>query len=218
MKKVMIILTVAVFMLLLIGEGAQAATITLMSDASTLGAAVPTSIPGADFPGPPLTAADAAGLTFSPVILDSLGTNTPVPPGAPAGTQVINIPGGSYYKGESGFFEMTFTLPAGLSNLSLSGAGNVDDNGTVFLNGNAITSTDGLTEGGNATFSTANSSFFRVGLNTILISDENYGGYPSGGAFYANISYTAVPLPGAFWLLGSGLIGLVGLRRKLRTS
>jgi hypothetical protein len=28
--------------------------------------------------------------------------------------------------------------------------------------------------------------------------------------------YTVVPIPGAAWLLGSGLIGLVGLRRKLK--
>ena len=29
-----------------------------------------------------------------------------------------------------------------------------------------------------------------------------------------NFKYTAVPIPGAMWLLGSGLIGLVGLRRR----
>ena len=30
-----------------------------------------------------------------------------------------------------------------------------------------------------------------------------------------NITVNAVPIPGALWLLGSGLIGMVGLRRKL---
>ena len=29
------------------------------------------------------------------------------------------------------------------------------------------------------------------------------------------MAFTPVPLPGALWLLGSGLLGLVGLRRKL---
>jgi hypothetical protein len=28
-------------------------------------------------------------------------------------------------------------------------------------------------------------------------------------------SYTATPIPGAVWLLGSGLVGMIGLRRKL---
>jgi hypothetical protein len=32
--------------------------------------------------------------------------------------------------------------------------------------------------------------------------------YPGGG--------NVVPLPGAVWLLGSGLLGLIGLRRKLK--
>lgn len=32
-----------------------------------------------------------------------------------------------------------------------------------------------------------------------------------------NYSFHVVPIPGAIWLLGTGLIGLVGLRRKTRT-
>jgi hypothetical protein len=37
-----------------------------------------------------------------------------------------------------------------------------------------------------------------------------------GGAAYlsATIDATAVPIPGALWLMGSGLVGLIGLRRK----
>jgi PEP-CTERM motif len=36
---------------------------------------------------------------------------------------------------------------------------------------------------------------------------------PASSAMYAKME--AVPLPGAVWLLGSGLIGIVGIRRKL---
>jgi hypothetical protein len=32
-----------------------------------------------------------------------------------------------------------------------------------------------------------------------------------------NMSYNAVPIPGALWLVGSGLVGLIGLRRKLKS-
>jgi hypothetical protein len=30
-------------------------------------------------------------------------------------------------------------------------------------------------------------------------------------------SMSEVPIPGAIWLLGSGMIGIVGIRRKLKT-
>ncbi len=41
------------------------------------------------------------------------------------------------------------------------------------------------------------------------------GQIPEGGISLASINN--VPIPGALWLLGSGLIGLLGLRRKLRS-
>ena len=34
-----------------------------------------------------------------------------------------------------------------------------------------------------------------------------------GGASIDNLKFNEVPLPGAVWLLGSGLLGLIGVRR-----
>jgi hypothetical protein len=36
------------------------------------------------------------------------------------------------------------------------------------------------------------------------------------GTITIHYDYTAVPIPGAVWLLGSGLIGIVGLRRRFK--
>jgi len=52
-------------------------------------------------------------------------------------------------------------------------------------------------------------------------SFANASGYPQpGDAWFVNytveFNVAAVPIPGALWLLGSGLLGLVGFRRKLR--
>jgi len=46
--------------------------------------------------------------------------------------------------------------------------------------------------------------------------DGAWGGSP---AFYLNeIDFygNPVPIPGAIWLLGSGLIGIIGIRRKFK--
>ncbi len=48
----------------------------------------------------------------------------------------------------------------------------------------------------------------------IQITLEDYAN-PAGDAYFDNIVLTdAVPIPGALWLLGSGLLGLVAVRRR----
>ena len=42
--------------------------------------------------------------------------------------------------------------------------------------------------------------------------------YRGSGVFYDNLSFSQVPLPGAVWLFGSGLIGLVGVARKRKSN
>ncbi len=44
--------------------------------------------------------------------------------------------------------------------------------------------------------------------------------FPSGGSFdfETDIEATYVPIPGAFWLLGSGLAGLVAFRKKITAN
>jgi hypothetical protein len=184
-------------------------TVTVQSDASNLGASVlDTSV---------LASGNTSGLTFTPVGTVYTGSFTPVPAGAPAGTIQVQVPPQpSSNQGNSGFVETTFTLPAIFSGISLTGAGNVDDVGYVFLNGHLIGS--GLFEFGDTSFSTNVASFFLPGVNTLIISDDNSGGGPSGVAYYANISYStsATPEPSTMIMLATGLAGLAGaIRRKL---
>jgi hypothetical protein len=40
--------------------------------------------------------------------------------------------------------------------------------------------------------------------------------YPGGALAFQLYNGNPIPLPGAVWLLGSGLLGLIGLRKKLR--
>ncbi|HUN66320.1 MAG TPA: T9SS type A sorting domain-containing protein, partial [Bacteroidota bacterium] len=157
-------------------------TIIIMSDSS-----ITASPAGVDR----LDSGSVGDLTFTPVDIGGFGSFTPVPPGAPPGTQVINIPPGD---GESGFFRSSFTLLPCSENVILSGAGNTDDFGRVFVNGHAITpslfsnSPGVLTEYANASFLTVDQSLFKAGQNELLVSDYNTSG-PSGAAFYARITF-----------------------------
>jgi hypothetical protein len=167
---------------------AHAETIVLKSDSNTL-AAAQSNLPALD-------TGDVSGLTFQSVLVGSYGTGTPVPPGAPAGTEIVQIPPGD---GQHGFFLVTFVLPQAFSEIQLTGEANADDYGRIFLNGHPLTPS--LTSGdlgrvsqfGNVTFGATNSQWFVSGTNALLIADWNIGGGPSGAGFHAAVSFAPLP-------------------------
>lgn len=52
------------------------------------------------------------------------------------------------------------------------------------------------------------------GFHSLTFTLSQYGGVSDGVAFFTRMD--TVPVPAAVWLLGSGLIGLIGLRRTIR--
>ena len=189
------------------GEFAQAGTLTIVSNGSTQAAGLGPGVPSSSQEAI-LDSGNTVGLTFTPALLvGPSGTFTPVPTGAPAGTEVINIAPGD---GESGYFQVTFTLPSGYWNPMLAGAGNVDDYGTVFLNGHAISAINALDEYDSVSFSTSNASYFQTGTNVLLFSDSNSGGGPSGASFYANVAFSGsvLPEPSSLTLLSFSIAGI----------
>jgi hypothetical protein len=211
---------------------ARAESITVYSSPATTTAASVAGTQGAGFDQSLTTQLTSgsnqsvylSGLTFSPALYNIDGTFTHIPIGAPIDTQVVNLPGSvSGYPwgvGPSGFFLDTFMLPINFSNASLSGAGCTDDGGYVFLNGNLINI--GLSEYNTTYFSDSTQTHFVAGINQLVIADNNFGGQPSGAAFYATISYTTgggpapAPEPTTMLLLGLGLVGLAGVKRKFK--
>jgi hypothetical protein len=59
-------------------------------------------------------------------------------------------------------------------------------------------------------------SFWDVGVNDIGLKVTNNVRPPDIDIDFTTVEISPIPIPGAIWLLGSGLIGLVGLRKKLR--
>ncbi len=213
MRKCLVLCLVMALPAFAATKPARGDSITVQSDATTLGAVASANTN--------FDTANVAGLTFTPVLVGAYGTYTPVPPDAPPGTEVVNIgPNSDMGYGQSGYFEMTFTLPTTFANIQMTGEANVDDSGRLFLNGNAITpsifSGDSgvITEFGNVSFGTSNASYFQAGLNTILISDDDLiDGGPSGGAFYATITFggASVPEPSSLLLYGQVVAAAFGV-------
>lgn len=73
------------------------------------------------------------------------------------------------------------------------------------------TSTDNV-----AVLSKPGMTTFNVELGTTYFANVlgNAAEFPKAGLFGLKIS--TIPIPGAFWIFGSGLIGIVGIRRRFK--
>lgn len=169
--------------------------IVLTSDEHTLAAGLAWGAPSAAVLDR-LDRGDATGVTFAPGLVGSFGSLASIPPYAPGGTRIVNIPPGD---GQNGFFKFVFFLPEQFPKIQLHGAANIDDLGRVFLNGNPLSpplltplSSTGpfrITPSGNGVFAASGRELFQPGANELLFATLNAAGGPSGGAFYAVISY-----------------------------
>jgi len=120
----------------------------------------------------------------------------------------------------SGGQHYILTDPSGLFNITVGSLGynQNDASGSdfcrLFFDGNVdligIDFATGYVSGGNYAFK------FQVDRNRteFEIFEENKPGSYVQGTF----DFTSIPIPGAVWLMGSGLVCLVGLRRRFRKA
>ena len=57
-----------------------------------------------------------------------------------------------------------------------------------------------------------------VSITGVTFDEIRFGSTDRNAFEFSNLSTTAVPIPAAVWLLGSGLIGLLGLGRRRRSA
>ena len=132
----------------------------------------------------------------------------------------IGTPSGSNGPNEA-YFRYSFYLDDSVDSALFSYA--VDDNMILYINGN-IAYTDNGYGANTETNLTIDTSLFVIGENLIAIYawDGAYNTvYNRGGeALTANllIETNPVPEPATMLLLGSGIIGLAGFRRKFKKS
>jgi hypothetical protein len=149
------------------------------------------------------------GVINAPV---TLGSGAILTPGSSAGTLTIN---GSYTQNALG------TLQVELLNNSVGGYDRLVVSGLVTLDGAInLSLLDGYTINDLDTFSILHYGSKSGAFTNWLGLDPTgplYFTYDYGDHDLTLTAHTAtVPVPPAVWLLGSGLIGLVGLRRKFR--
>lgn len=124
------------------------------------------------------------------------------------GTQYLSVGGDDY------LVTFTFDKPITSFGISIIDFGEGNSSGSLYLGTDAgdqftvKTVPPNLPESSDFFFGLTNpdESFTQVTLWKTTINE---------GCVYDELYFSSVPIPGAIWLLGSGLIGLAGLRRKL---
>ena len=132
-----------------------------------------------------------------------------------------------------GTIETTFATIIGTTyDVSFAMAGNSGGAGPAVKTLNAsVTSATQSVFSGNFLFDTASTSYTNMGwtnyifqftalgeTSTLEFIDLSTGGSNNAGAALDNIivSTTPVPVPATIWLIGSGLAGLAGVRRRIK--
>jgi hypothetical protein len=154
-----------------------------------------------------------------PVVWKNPGPN---PIGVVQSGELALHPGGSYGGSDKPFAVVRWTAPTDIpaaSTITISGAFGAGDGGGVsyyILYNNVSISPpfEYINESSTKSFTLTRTVSAGDTVEFIVGPDSN--GVNLSGTTPLAATINTVPIPGAVWLVGSGLLGLAGLRRKLR--
>lgn len=206
------IVTLFIFALMLAIQPAQAAYIDFDGSSLTEGASVTNQFSGVTFSGAVLALPGDPLIAFLSVVGsdNTLGSGAAFFNGAFLADENIGI-------GTPKLITATFSLL--VDNVSFWAA---DVDGNDVLNAQAFDSSGGLLESitvNAGDTDTGDGEAFQVSFSSAGIKQieiiTTQGGEAVGWGL-DSVSFTPVPVPGAVWLLGSGLAGLAGIRTTKR--